>query len=208
MTLNAMTAAQAIIFDFDGVLADTEVLYRKAWEECLRPYGISLNWEEYCRIGRGRTDRFMLTQLLEGRSDLGILAELESEGKRVKEAVRLQCSKTSPIPENVVAMLRGLGGYRVGLVTTSRRPEVEPILEGAGVKGCFGAMVMREDYTHPKPSPEPYLLVQQRLEVRGGWAFEDSEAGMESAAEAGLTVVAVKEPRELPAMVARCLNLC
>src|SRR5271168_2810939 len=54
---------ESLIFDFDGVLADTEPLYWKAWRELLLPHGIELSWEEYCRIGRGVKDDQMLLRI-------------------------------------------------------------------------------------------------------------------------------------------------
>ncbi len=54
---------KALVFNFDGVLADTGPLYWKAWATLLAPHNICLSWEDYCRFGRGVTDEQMLEKL-------------------------------------------------------------------------------------------------------------------------------------------------
>jgi HAD superfamily hydrolase (TIGR01509 family) len=125
----------------------------------------------------------------------------------VRKIVLSQCKRKSPIPASSVTMLHSLQTYPLGLVTTSRRAEVEPLLQAAEIAGCFSAIVTRDDYRNPKPDPEPYLLIQERLGISGGLAFEDSEAGQISAASAGLTVVAVDDPGRLPEITAASLKL-
>jgi beta-phosphoglucomutase-like phosphatase (HAD superfamily) len=60
----------ALIFDFDGVLADTEPLIWKAWALLLASHRVDLSWDEYCRFGRGVTDQQMLSRLPQLRSNL------------------------------------------------------------------------------------------------------------------------------------------
>jgi len=194
-----LVSGRALIFDFDGVLADTENLYWQAWAEVLKRYGIDLSWSEYGLIGRGRTDQSMLSQLFGARLDPTMLTALEAEAKMVRKIVLSQCKRKSPIPASSVTMLHSLQTYPLGLVTTSR--------QAAEIAGCFSAIVTRDDYRNPKPDPEPYLLIQERLGISGGLAFEDSEAGQISAASAGLTVVAVDDPGRLPEITAASLKL-
>jgi putative hydrolase of the HAD superfamily len=200
-------SGRALIFDFDGVLADTETLYWQAWAEVLKRYGIDLSWSEYGRIGRGRSDQHMLSKLFDARLEPTMLTALEAEAKTVRKIVLSRCKRRSPIPASSVTMLHLLQRYPLGLVTTSRRAEVEPLLQAAGIVSCFSAIVMRDDYRNPKPDPEPYLLIQERLGISGGMAFEDSEAGQMSAASAGLTVIAVDDPGRLPEIAAASLKL-
>jgi len=67
-------------------------------------------------------------------------------------------------------------------------------------------MVFGEDVAANKPAPEPYLLIAQKLEVRTGIAFEDSQSGLESALAAGFKVVKIEQPKELAQVVARSLR--
>ena len=63
--LKMNSGSEALVFDFDGVIADTEPLYWRAWCELLKPYAVTFEWDEYCRIGRGIRDEKMLPSLAE-----------------------------------------------------------------------------------------------------------------------------------------------
>lgn len=188
-----------LIVDFDGVVADTESLYWKAWAELLQRHAISLSWTEYCRAGRGYRDAVMLDNL--GIKDPVVRAAIAEMEQERQERVRRWCAQKSPISPATVSALRELGGYRLGLVTSSERAEVEPLLRNAGIEALFAACVYGDDITHAKPHPEPYLLVRERLGIRSGVAFEDSDAGMASATGAGLRTVRVNSPDDLPALL-------
>lgn len=196
----------ALIFDFDGVIADTEPLYWRAWADLLAAHGISLSWEHYCKFGRGVRNDIMLRRLPEVMSNPSILATLEKQMNAHKKMVWDWCSQQSPIPGPTVETLQSLHGYRIGLVTTSDRGEVMSLLRTAGIDSCFRAFVFGEDCRHHKPDPEPYLLILKQLGVSRGIAFEDSDAGMKSASAAGLTPIRVDDPYRLPQIVARALT--
>jgi HAD superfamily hydrolase (TIGR01509 family) len=123
-----------------------------------------------------------------------------------KDAVREWSLAERPIAPETVALLNSLGAYRVGLVTSSDRTEVEPVLSAAQIHRCFDAMVFGEEPVEPKPAPAPYLLIAERLGVKTGVAFEDSEPGMASARAAGFRAIKVAQPRELSQIVAMCLR--
>ena len=100
----------------------------------------------------------------------------------------------SPIPRETVELLRTLDEYRVGLVTSSERTDVEPVLRAAQIHSRFDAMVFGGEPAEPKPSPAPYLLIAERLGVKTGIAFEDSEPGLASARAAGFRAVKIDAP--------------
>jgi len=112
----------------------------------------------------------------------------------------------SPIPRETVAMLRALGDYRVGLVTSSEKTDVEPVLRAAEIYDRFDGMVFGGEPTAPKPSPAPYLLIAERMGVKTGIAFEDSEPGLASARAAGFTAVRIARPGDLAEIVAISLR--
>lgn len=194
--------APALVFDFDGVLADTEPLIWKAWRDLLAPHHIPFTWDDYCRFGRGATDEAMLRRLPLVSSDASLLATLEEQIGARQAVVGRWCLERSPIPAATVSMLHSLGHRSLGLVTSSERAEVEPILRDAGVLSCFRAIVCGDDCTRHKPDPEPYLLMRERLDISGGLAFEDSEHGQASALAAGFTAIRVDDPWLLPEIVA------
>jgi beta-phosphoglucomutase len=199
-------AARALIFDFDGVLADTEPLIWKAWARLFDAHDIHFTWDDYCRFGRGVTDQQMLGSLPQLQSRSSLRVTLQNEMDAQQPVVRNADSQRSLIPDSTVSMLLRLSGFRIGLVTSSRRADVEPVLQAAGVFPCFRAVVGAEDCVRHKPDPEPYLLARKRLDVDCGLAFEDSDAGMASATAAGLVAVRVDAPHRLPEIVAASLR--
>lgn len=197
-----MTPARpALVFDFDGVLADTEPLIWKAWAELLGEYRIPFSWEDYLRVGRGHSDEEMLASLAASEADALLLGTLRSRIAERQERVGRASRERSPISPATIEMLHGLAGFPLGLVTSSERAEVEPLLRDAGISACFEALVFAEDCQRLKPDPEPYLRVRRKLNLEGGFAFEDSEAGLASCARAGFTPVRVGDPVLLPEVV-------
>lgn len=196
-----------LIFDFDGVLADTEPLYWRAWAELLLPHGIKLSWEEYCRIGRGVKDEEMLPRLSQVVSNPALLSRLRQQLASRKETIQSWSSQESLISEPTVKLLQSLSAFRLGLVTSSNRSEVEPVLRAAGVGECFQAMVFGDEMSQHKPHPAPYLRIREKLGVPTGLVFEDSDAGMESAAAAGYNAIRVDSPANLPGIVQKALDL-
>ncbi len=199
----------SLILDFDGVLADTEPLYWRAWAELLLPHGIKLTWEEYCRIGRGIRDEDMLPRLPQVASNPALLLSLSQQLASRKETIQTWSSQESPICEPTVKLLRSLSAFPLGLVTSSNRSEVEPVMRAAGVVECFQAMVFGNETSQHKPHPAPYLRIREKLGVPTGFGlvFEDSDAGMESAAAAGLKTIHVDSPANLSTIVQKALDL-
>ena len=196
---------EALVFDYDGVIADTEPLHWRSWQAILSPHGIQLGWEDYCRVGRGVSDAAIFEHFREQISDFDP-SSLEIQNSRRKQMVQLWSLVESPISPETVALLHSLTSHRVGLVTSSDRTEVEPVLQAAQISDCFHAKVFGDESLARKPSPAPYLAIAERLGVKTGIAFEDSEPGLASAAAAGFNAVRVPQPHDLPQIVARSLR--
>jgi HAD superfamily hydrolase (TIGR01509 family) len=165
--------------------------------------GITFTWEQYCEIGRGVHDARMLENLRQLVGNTALLSGLEEDYVLRKQHMRDLCISQPPIHEKTIEMLHSLKGYRLGLVTSSSRSDVEPVLRAAGIYQCFDAFVFGEDVEHHKPSPDPYLLLGRRMGVTTGLVFEDSDAGIASARLAGFTVVPISEPEALSQIVCR-----
>jgi beta-phosphoglucomutase len=192
-----------LIFDYDGVIANTEPMHWQIWAEILEPLGIRFTWDQYCEFGRGAQDASMfakLRQLAQNPSTLSGLEELNALRKRI---VRDLCVNEPPIAGATIEMLRSLRGYRLSLVTSSAGSDVQPVLRAAGIYQCFDAMVFGEDVECHKPAPDPYLLLRNRLGIRAGLVFEDSDAGIMSAQQAGFTVIPIADPEQLSRIVYR-----
>jgi beta-phosphoglucomutase len=195
----------ALVFDYDGVIADTEPLHWKSWAALLSRYDVQLGWEEYCSIGLG-VDDARICEALEVKAPFVSASEFLRQNPERKRMVREWSLVEIPIPQETINFLKTLSEYRVGLVTSSERSEVEPVLRAAQIYDRFDEMVFGEEVAAPKPSPAPYLLIAHKLGVITGIAFEDSAPGIESARAAGFKAVKVRNPRDITRVVTRSLR--
>jgi beta-phosphoglucomutase len=194
-----------LIFDYDGVIADTEPMHWRIWAEILEPLGISFTWDQYCEFGRGVKEAGMLAKLLPLQTPWA-LSELEEQGAQRRRIMLDMWVEQPPIAEATLEMLLSLRDYRLALVTSSAQCDVEPVLRSAGIYRCFDAMVFGGDVERHKPAPDPYLLAKHLLGSGTGLVFEDSHAGIASAQQAGLTVIPIADPGQLSATVYRELE--
>ncbi len=192
---------EAILFDFDGVLADTEPLHYASWAEILRGGGITLDWETYQLRCIGMHDRQMVEFFCSLREPPLSFQELWERYEAKRRLFVSYARSSPPVPRETAELVKCLKKYKLGVVTSSDRTEVEPVLEGAGLLSDFQLLICGADVARPKPDPEPYLLARELLGVRRALAVEDSEAGIESARAAGLVVIRVSHPAE----TARCV---
>jgi|YelNatPaOPRAMG01_1025707.scaffolds.fasta_scaffold56212_3 beta-phosphoglucomutase len=197
---------EAILFDFDGVLADSEPLHCAAWADVLKPLGISLDWESYRRYCIGIPDRQAAAYFCNlrhppaGFDDVWSLYPAKS--RRFVELI----SSQPAISPAILSMLRRLNGYQLGVVTATERAFVEPALVSSGIRDRFAVIIGAEDVSRTKPAPDPYRLALERLGVRRALAVEDSDTGEQSARAAGLDVVRVESPEDTPRAVFACLD--
>jgi beta-phosphoglucomutase len=196
-----MTAAlQAIIFDFDGVIANSEPMHLRAFQQALAEEGIVLTADEYFSRYLGFDDVGMFEALARDRglpmSDRQVTALVTRKGIELQALMR---------PEAV--LFRGAADFiraaaaevPVAIASGALRHEIDEILDAAGLSALFTAIVASGDTPESKPSPAPYLLAFHRLAARAGdgleqsrcVAIEDSRWGLESARGAGLRCVGV-----------------
>lgn len=188
--------ARALIFDFDGLMVDTETPAYVAWQEIYRACGATLTLEEWLgAVGyvHGFDPRERLAEAT-GRADLdwpAIDAELD---RRVGALMAGQ-----DLLPGVADLLRAgaAAGWRLGVASNSTSDWVVPQLERLGVRAAFATVRTRGSVPRPKPAPDLYLAAVRDLlgpdadPAAGSVAFEDSHPGVEAAAAAGLRVVAV-----------------
>ena len=108
---------------------------------------------------------------------------------------------------DVLELLPQLDAYQLAVVTSSGQSEVEPILRHAGIHDFFRAVVYGGDVKKLKPAPDPYLLAVKKLGVRSALVVEDSDAGEASARAAGLDVLRVQSPEEMPELLRERITL-
>lgn len=193
----------SLLFDFDGTLVDSEPIHYECWQAVLQPFGVNLTWDEYRRNCIGVSDRAMIRQLVD---ELGLdFDAIYAQYPRKKELLRDRMLASPPMSDGVRQFLLNYEDLPVGLVTSSGRIEVEPVLESLNVRSRFRAAVFGDEVKNLKPHPEPYLLAAERMGVSRPLVFEDSDAGMASARAAGFAAIQVHDPAELPQLIANAL---
>jgi len=198
---------EAILFDFDGVLADSEPVHFECWQEILQTFGLHLDWKTYTEQGIGISDRKLLGFLCDRADPPMDVEQLIAEFPRKKDMFRARMLERQPFSTEVFELLPELSDYQLAVVTSSGQTEVEPVLERAGLRNFFHAVVYGGDVQQHKPAPDPYLLAVQKLGVRSALAVEDSNAGETSARAAGLDVLRVRTASEMPALLRQRLGL-
>ena len=193
---------QAVIFDCDGVLVDTEPLHYKAFQEVLAPLGLGHSYDHYLQryIGFDDRDAFLEAFREAGRPlDDAALARLIRAKEKVLQGIIRQGIASFP---GVVTLVRALADHQVPLAVASGalRHEVDAFVEGLGLTGFFAAIIAANDVKRSKPDPETYLKALEQLQQEIGSpvlepgscvAIEDTPAGIQSAKGAGLYVVGV-----------------
>jgi HAD superfamily hydrolase (TIGR01509 family) len=191
-------ALRAVIFDFDGVLVNSEPLHFRAMRECLLAEGIAIDEDEYAREYLAYDDRRAVRIALENHDRpcdpprVGALAER-------KAAIFDRLLPEIPVFPGVPELLRALAAdFPLAIASGALRVEIEKVLAARGMRDLFATVVGADDVTLGKPHPEPYLAAMNGLSGRAPGlrpeeclAIEDSMPGVASALAAGMKVVAV-----------------
>ena len=180
----------AIFWDNDGVLVDTEHLYFEATRDVLDTIEIPLTEDDYRELfllqGRGAW------HLAEARG----IPPPEVEALRQRRNARYAelISRDPRVLPHVLDVVSSLHGrYRMGIVTSSRRDHFEIIHRRTGLLPYFDFVVTADDCPRTKPCPDPYLraIEASGVDPAAGVAVEDSARGLEAATAAGLRCVIV-----------------
>jgi HAD superfamily hydrolase (TIGR01509 family) len=186
---------EAILWDNDGVLVDTEELYFRATRESLEREGAVLSREQFIEylMRRGQS---VWEVMLPDRSAEAIAALRRERDALYSEFLRAEACQMQGVLEVVGALRRR---YRMAVVTSSHREHFVLAHLNSGLSAMFEIILAREDYVNSKPHPEPYLAALARLGLPADRciAIEDSERGVASAIAAGLRCIAI--PRGLTA---------
>jgi HAD superfamily hydrolase (TIGR01509 family) len=183
----------AVIFDLDGTLIDTEVLCNETGVQACRNMGhdVSLAFFETL-AGIHDVERARLIGEHVGETiDLGIFYY---EWDRLCE---IRFADGIPLKPGTVALLERIAdlGLPMAVATSSRRKPAHDKITLAGLARWFSTIITFDDVAQAKPAPDPYLLAATRLSVSPAQclAFEDSETGARAAHAAGMTVVQVPD---------------
>ncbi|OIP35866.1 MAG: HAD family hydrolase [Deltaproteobacteria bacterium CG2_30_66_27] len=193
---------EAVLFDFDGILVDSEPMHYRAFTEVLDPLGMGFPWKEYVEIYMGFDDRDAFREAFRAKGidlDDATLATLVA----AKSGAFLRGLRDGVTAyPGAVPMIESLhaAGRPLALCSGALRSDIDPILTKLGVARRFDVIVSADDVRRSKPDPESYALAFRRLSgayptsltVPGkSIAVEDTPAGIRSAKGAGLRVLAV-----------------
>lgn len=189
---------RAAVFDFDGVIVDSEPLHFRSLRDALRPEGVEITEEEYLQVYLAYDDREAIRLALERHGEDTDPARRERiEARKVEIFARL--IPEVPVFDGARDLVRALEDEMpLAIASGARHGEIDAILRGISLRDAFLTIVGAEDAERTKPDPAPYLEAARRLAVLAPGlapgdcvAFEDSMAGIAAALAAGMKVVGV-----------------
>ena len=189
---------QAIIFDFDGVIADSEPLHLRAYQQVLEKEGIELSRDDYYARYLGFDDSGLFRALAKDRgipiTDDKVDGWIDVKSQIVEDLLN---SDSVLFPGAVTCIQTLARRVPLAIASGALEPEIELVLDHTGLTDCFKVISSASDGVRGKPAPDLYLLALAKLRdivdvAAGGCvAIEDSHWGLEAATLAGLRTVAI-----------------
>jgi HAD superfamily hydrolase (TIGR01509 family) len=184
---------RAVVFDMDGLLLDTEVLWQRSEAELFRRHGVEYTSADALAVMGTSFDftaRYFAQRL--GRAPEGGAALVDEMRQLMAAELRRQV-EARPGAIELVERLRNR--VPLALASNTSRDLVDTALETGGLTDAFDAIVTSDDVEHAKPAPDLYLLACERLGVdpSDALALEDTAPGIAAAKAAGLTCIAVPQ---------------
>jgi beta-phosphoglucomutase len=198
----SLQSPESVLFDFDGILVDSEPMHYRAFIKVLDPLGMGFPWREYVETYMGFDDRDAFREAFRAKGidlDDANLAKLVAAKSRVFQDGIRNGVTAYPGAVPMIDSLRA-AGKPLALCSGALRSDIERILAQLGVARRFDVIVSADDVRRSKPDPESYTLAFARLSERHtalltapgkSVAVEDTPAGIRSAKGAGLRVLAV-----------------
>jgi HAD superfamily hydrolase (TIGR01509 family) len=184
---------EALLFDMDGTLSDTDPVHRQAMTDTFAALGVELGDGDFHRYVSGQSNEAIFAHFFPAMSE----AERRGVADEKEALYRRLTPRMTPMP----GLLRLIGwakarGVACALVTNGPRLNVEHTLKVLGLSDSFDTLVLGEDLPRAKPDPLPYLEALRRLGVRAdrAVAFEDSQPGAAAALAAGIFTVEITGP--------------
>ena len=188
---------KSIIFDMDGVIFDTELVYLEIWSKVFEKYGYKLQKEVYAEVlgtGRENVKKVFLNNY---GNELPIDRMYREKDEDLEEAV----DKGIPLKQGAYEILSYLknNNYKIALATSASKERALKQLRYADIEKFFDVIVSRDDVKETKPNPDIFLKAAKKLNVNPNECIviEDSSAGIKAAFNAGMAgihVVDLKEP--------------
>ena len=197
-----MSRLRAIIFDCDGVIADTEPVHCDAFARTLAEHNISMSREEYYADCLGFDDEGLFEHIFRRDGNPLSRAEMDTLLTRKRELYMTLIEADRVQLPGVVDFVRDASQrWPLAICSAAIRPEVDHITEALGIASCFAVIVTAENVAATKPHPEGYLQALRLLNETGRFdpplradeclVIEDSVPGIRAGQAAGMTVLAV-----------------
>lgn len=191
---------KGVLFDFDGVVVQSEKLHKRTFLELLKPYGVEISEERWYSefAGTGSKHIFeVLTAEYGIKEDVDVLVVRRK--KNYEDAVRNGELKETPGIEEFLRKLKQKK-MKTAIVSGSHRSNVQAALDFFHLAKYFDLIVAGDELEKRKPDPEPYLYAARKLGLKPEecMVLEDSLAGAKSAMTAGMHLVMVTSPAKIP----------
>lgn len=184
-----MKKTQAVLFDMDGVILDSEPLHTLARARFFAALGVPASAEKEIVLGARKLDYWTDFKFRYGLAD----SPKELVAGEFREVLNLIKEKNLPESKNLSALLGFLGknGVSVAVGSASSREYVSGVLEFLGIADCFRTIVCGDEVPRPKPAPDTYLIAAEKLGAEPGRCFvvEDSRTGSLAAAAAQIPCI-------------------
>jgi len=182
---------EAVIWDMDGVIADTGPYHLKAWQETFRKRGVAFSEEDFRRHFGQRNDTIIGDTLGAGTPIAEVQAIAAEKEDRYRQLVSQQ---VAPLP-GAIELIKSLvaKGVKMAIASSAPMENIQLITGSLGLADCFQAVVWGGEVTEGKPSPQGFLLAAEKLGVEPGncLVIEDAVAGVAAAKSAGMKCLAV-----------------
>jgi beta-phosphoglucomutase-like phosphatase (HAD superfamily) len=189
---------KAIVFDFDGVLADSEPLHLRAYQQVLSRFGVTLSRDDYYANYLGYDDEGVFAQLTARHDipvdDRGVRALIVEKTRVFDATIEASLDSGGILYPGAAACIELMASrYPLGIASGALRHEIEAILRGAKLDRYFQFIVASGETPEGKPAPDPYRRAAELHAVPPGEcvAIEDSRWGIESAKSAGLACIGI-----------------
>jgi len=188
---------EAVVFDLDGVIVDSEQVWDEVREQLARECGG--RWHD-----RAQADMMGMSSVEWSRymhDVIGLPEPPEEIDAEVVRRMQARYEQDLPVVTGAVEAVRRLdGSYRLGIASSSNRPLIDAVLSATGLGEVFAATVSSEEVARGKPEPDVYLEAARRLDLETERiaAIEDSANGIRSAHAARMSVVAIPNRRYVP----------
>ncbi|MBL7125122.1 MAG: HAD family phosphatase [Dehalococcoidales bacterium] len=183
--------AKAVIWDMDGVIADTAPYHLSAWQEVFQEMGVKFTKEDFRHSFGQRNDTIIRNTMGEETSQEEIDA---ISGKKEASFRRRIEQNLKPLP-GVIKLITSLKkhGFKIALASSAPIENIQLLSTGLGIENYFQTIISDKDVTEGKPSPQGFLLAAQRLgvEPKKCIVIEDSVAGVTAAKRAGMHCLAI-----------------